>query len=180
MNEIVYDVVIVIAVLALWLFLISLVLRGWRNRGRRQESIGGFPVAPDDPGKVVLGPDGGLYVGSTLAPSWQDRIAVGDYGDRATTAVIGYESGILLRRKGATEIWIPVESITAVRTERGLAGKVMTADGLLVIRWLLPSGTEIDSGIRANDKKVYAGWIDRYAPAPTTTDNARTTQGTDK
>ncbi len=165
MNDVFYNLVIVIGVLALWLFLISLVVRGWRNRGRRQaDVVGAFPEVPTGEGTPVIGPDTGLYVGSTIAPSWQDRIAVGDYGDRATTDFIGYDDGILLRRKGATPIWIPIESIRAVRTERGLAGKVMTADGLLVVRWVLPSGTEIDSGIRADDKAVYQKWIERYAP----------------
>ncbi|MFW0790487.1 transporter [Gordonia sp. CPCC 205333] len=192
MNEVFYNIVIVIAVLALWLLLIILVLRGWRNRGRRQEvSIGQFPVAPDDLGDAVIGPHSGLYVGSTLAPSWQNRVAVGDYGDRATTDLVGYEAGILFRRRGATEIWVPRESVTAIRTERGLAGKVMTADGLLAIRWVLPSGTEIDSGLRADDKEIYESWIEQYRPStdgaaegstePTATDiNASTTQGTEE
>ncbi len=68
---------------------------------------------------------------------------------------------MLLERAGANPIWIPTTSITAIRTERGIAGKVMTADGVLVIRWTLPSGTEIDSGIRADDKNVYAEWVGR-------------------
>jgi hypothetical protein len=51
-----------------------------------------------------------------------------------------------------------------VRTERGLAGKVLpggraeTPGGLLVLRWRLPSGTEIDSGFRGDDRSDYARW----------------------
>ena len=77
------EIIIVIVVVLVWLGLISLVLRGWRNRGRRQaELIGEMPVAPTELGEPQLGPDSGLYVGSTLAPSWQNRVAVGDVGDR--------------------------------------------------------------------------------------------------
>ncbi len=153
-----------------WLGLVLLVLRGWRNRGRRQtEVVGELPVVPDDPGPEILGPDTGLYVGSTLAPSWQDRIAVGDFGDRASASVTGHPAGILIERAGASEIWIARTAITAVRTERGLAGKVMTADGLLVIRWTLPNGTEVDSGIRADDKTIYPAWIAEFAPVDTDT-----------
>jgi hypothetical protein len=36
---------------------------------------------------------------------------------------------------------------------------VLTADGVLVIRWILPSGTEIDSGVRADDKNIYPLWV---------------------
>lgn len=154
------EIIIVVVVVLVWLGLVSLVLRGWRNRGRRQaDMIGEMPVAPDDLGDAILGPDSGLYVGSTIAPSWQDRVAVGDVGDRASATMTAYPDGVLLERRGASEIWIPGPSITAVRTERGLAGKVMTADGLLVIRWILPSGTEIDSGVRADDKSVYPRWV---------------------
>ena len=64
----------------------------------------------------------------------------------------------LRRPKGEPQA-LTVDQITAIRTERGLAGKVMTADGLLVIRWILPSGTEIDSGVRADDKSVYPRWV---------------------
>ncbi|MDQ1201640.1 hypothetical protein QE449_002258 [Rhodococcus sp. SORGH_AS303] len=99
-------------------------------------------------------------MGSTLAPSWQNRIAVGDMGHRATGTLTRYETGILLERTGESDIWMPADSLRAVRTERGLAGKVMTRDGLLVVRWELPTGTEIDTGFRADDKTVYPQWVD--------------------
>ncbi|GAC68797.1 PH-like domain-containing protein [Gordonia soli] len=155
-----FDVVIVVVVLLVWAGLVALVLRGWRNRGRRQADIvGQLPEVPADPGPALRGPDTGLYVGSTFAPSWQDRVAVGDIGDRASAALSAHTGGLLITRKGASSIWIPRGSITAVRTERGLAGKVMSADGVLAIRWRLPNGTEIDSGLRADDKTVYPGWV---------------------
>ncbi|MEE3850449.1 transporter [Gordonia sp. LSe1-13] len=160
------EIGVVVVVVVVWLGLVALVLRGWRNRGRRQaETIGTPPPPPDDLPTPTRGPDTGLYVGSTMAPSWQDRIAVGDLGDRAAASIAAYPEGILIERQGASEIWIPRSSITAVRTERGLAGKVMTADGVLVIRWVLPTGTEIDSGLRADDKTVYPGWVDEFAEA---------------
>ena len=83
MNSATYDIAIVVIVVVVWASLVALALRGWRNRGRRQaDSIGELPTAPDDLGQRQLGPYTGLYVGSTLAPSWQDRVAVGDFGDR--------------------------------------------------------------------------------------------------
>ncbi len=37
----------------------------------------------------------------------------------------------------------------------------MTKDGVLVIRWQLPSGTEVDTGFRGDDKTVYPpSWVD--------------------
>ncbi|MGJ0121312.1 transporter [Williamsia sp. MIQD14] len=175
--------VLVVAIVVLaWLGVIALMLRGWRNRARRQQDLlGAFPEVPLDPGALLFGPHTGLYVGSTVAPSWQDRVAVGDYGDRASTEFSAFDSGILLSRHGANPIWIPRESLVAVRTERGLAGKVMTADGVLVIRWRLPSGTEIDSGVRADDKSVYPAWVDLdpAAAPPPTDDDPSVTDGRD-
>ncbi|OZE94514.1 PH-like domain-containing protein [Rhodococcoides fascians] len=154
-------VLIVIAFIVFWIAMIGLIFWGWRGRQKRQaDSIGSFPPVPDDLGATLIEPSTGLYVGSTVAPSWQDRIAVGDIGHRATGELSRHERGVLLERSGESTIWIPQESITAIRTERGLAGKVMSKDGLLVIRWTLPTGTEIDTGFRADDKLVYPIWVD--------------------
>ena len=169
------SVLIVLVVLLAWVGVVGLMLRGWRNRGHRQtQLIGAFPEVPHTLTASEVGPHTGLYLGSTIAPSWQDRVAVGDYGDRATAEFSAYPDGVLIERSGANPIWIPATSITAIRTERGIAGKVMTADGVLVIRWTLPSGTEIDSGIRADDKGVYAEWVardPRRRPPPARSDD---------
>src|SRR6476646_7344145 len=150
----------VVGLVALWALLIGLMYRGWRNRAARQApQIGELPTVPDELGAQVVEQTTGLYVGSTIAPSWQDRIAVGDLGHRATATITRFEKGILLERSGASAIWIPQDAIRAVRTERGLAGKVMTKDGVLVVRWQLPTGTEIDTGFRGDDKTVYPEWV---------------------
>lgn len=170
-------VFIVIGFIVFWMVTIGLIFWGWRGRQKRQaDSIGTFPDVPADLGETVLGVSTGLYVGSTIAPSWQDRIAVGDIGHRATAELSRHTKGILLERTGESTIWIPEESVRAVRTERGLAGKVMSKDGLLVIRWVLPTGTEIDTGFRADDKLVYPEWVD---PDPTDPDPDTDTDSND-
>jgi hypothetical protein len=156
-------------------FLIQRMMRGWRRRAERQaELVGELPPLPDLLGGATVAPTPGLYVGSTLAesdslrasgssPSWLDRIAVGDLGYRAKAVLTRYPEGILLERSGATPIWIPEESITAIRTEKGIAGKALTHHGILAIRWRLPSGTEIDTGFRGNDRREYANWLQEDA-----------------
>ena len=154
-------VLLVVGFLVFWVAMIGLIIWGWKNRQKRQaDAIGTLPRVPEQFGAVVTPACTGLYVGSTLAPSWQNRIAVGDMGHRATGTLTRYETGILLERTGESDIWMPADSLRAVRTERGLAGKVMTRDGLLVVRWELPTGTEIDTGFRADDKTVYPQWVD--------------------
>ncbi|CCW12107.1 integral membrane protein [Rhodococcus aetherivorans] len=153
-------VLLTLGFVALWVVLALLMWKGWRGRGRRQaDAVGALPPVPAELGEQLVAPSTGLYVGSTLAPSWQDRIAVGDLGHRAAGELSRYRAGVLLERDGASPIWIPQDSIRAIRTERGLAGKVMTKDGVLVIRWQLPSGTEIDTGFRGDDKTIYPLWV---------------------
>ncbi|MBD0861478.1 hypothetical protein IA539_09665 [Gordonia sp. zg691] len=155
----------VFALLAIGLITVFylLVTGNKKKTAAQSELIGQLPATPANPGAAVRGPDTGLYLGSTIAPSWQTRVTVGDIGDRASSVLTEFETGVLIARQGAGDIWIPRDSITAVRTERGIAGKVMSADGVLVIRWVLPSGTEIDTGMRADDKSIYPGWVNAFA-----------------
>jgi hypothetical protein len=169
---------IMAGVLALLIaFIIQLMMRGWRGRARRQaELIGTLPPMPEMVGSPIVAPTRGMYVGCTLAPSWHDRIVVGDLGYRSKAVLTRYTEGILVERSGAGPIWIPQESISAIRTERGMVGKVVPAglasrrprdgragasshDGILAIRWRLPSDTEIDLGFRGNDRSEYDRWL---------------------
>jgi hypothetical protein len=142
---------------------IQLMVHGWRRRAqRRAELIGSLPDMPDEVGSATL-TTCGSYVGCTLSPAWNDRVAVGDLGYRSKAVLTRYPEGILLQRIRANPIWIPQESITAIRTERGIAGKVVARNGILAIRWRLPSGVEIDTGFRANNRDEYDGWLQEAA-----------------
>jgi hypothetical protein len=143
---------------------IHAMMRGWRRRAERQaELIGKLPPLPDNVSAPMIAAMKGLYVGSTLAPRWNDRVAVGDLGYRTKAVLTRYPEGIMLQRSGAGPIWIPAESITAIRTERGITGKALTHDGILAIRWRLPSGTEIDTGFRGNGREDYGQWLQEAA-----------------
>lgn len=146
--------VVVIAVI------IQLMMRGWRRRaGQQQELIGDLPDMPDEVGAATT-PTRGLYCGCTMAPEWNERITAGDLGYRSKAVLTRYPEGILLERIRANPIWIPQEAITAIRMERGIAGKVVARIGILAIRWRLPSGVEIDTGFRASHRGGYAGWLE--------------------
>ncbi|WP_395306797.1 transporter [Mycobacterium sp. AMU20-3851] len=141
-------------------FFIRQILRGWRHRIERQaELIGNLPPLPDTVGPVLAGPTKGLYVGSTVAPNWNDRIAAAGLGFRAKGAVTRYPEGIMVQRSGIGPIWIPDESILAIRGERAITGKALTHDGIIAVRWRLPSGTEIDTGFRADDRGEVKNWV---------------------
>ncbi|MDD4867351.1 MAG: transporter [Mycobacterium sp.] len=138
---------------------IQLMMRGWRNRAQRQEQlIGGLPAVPDEVGAAGTTMRG-VYVGCTISPAWNDRVTAGDLGYRSKAVLTRYPKGILLERVRANPIWIPRESITVIRTEHGMAGKVAGRNGILAIRWRLPSGVEIDTGFQANNRDVYDDWL---------------------
>lgn len=140
--------------------LIQAMMRGWRHRVARQmQIVGTLPPLPDTVGPTLVPATRGLYVGSTLAPHWNDRVAAGDLGFRAKAVLTRYPEGIMLQRTGAGPIWIPDEAIAEIRTEKSLAGKALTHEGILAIRWRLPSGTEIDTGFRADDRRDYSKWL---------------------
>jgi hypothetical protein len=173
--------VVVIAVV------IQAMMRGWRRRAERQaELIGTLPSLPDTVGPALIPATKGLYVGSTLVPHWNDRVAVGDLGYRAKAVLTRYPEGIMLQRTRACPIWIPADAIEAIRTERGVAGKVILGgrsvggtsrakrrgttggtaqshEGILAIRWRLPSGAAIDTGFRADDRAQYERWLQEAA-----------------
>ncbi|WAC89565.1 transporter [Mycobacterium sp. Aquia_213] len=149
--------VVVIAVV------IQLMMLGWRRRSlRQQELIGNLPAIPDEVGMATTTLRG-VYVGSTLAPEWNERVTAGDLGFRSKAVLSRYPEGILLERIGANPIWIPQSAISEVRTERVLAGKLGARSGILAIRWRLPSGVEIDTGFRAGNRGGYDGWLEEAA-----------------
>jgi hypothetical protein len=153
--------VLALCVLAMWL--------GWRGRARRQAAV--LPPLPEPPVEPIenaselLAPTSGVYVGTTTAGDWQDRIAVGDLGYRYVATLRLTDAGLLMDRVGARPLWIPSADLRGARTDRALAGKVMTRDGLLVVTWQLGEHL-LDTGFRADNKTEYAAWVAALAPAP--------------
>lgn len=145
--------VVVIAVV------IQLMMRGWQRRSQRQEQLlGELPEMPDRVGAAMI-TTRGHYCGCTVSPDWDDRVTVGDLAYRSKGVLTRYPEGILLERVRANPIWIPQESISAIRLERGIVGRVAARIGILAIRWRLPSGVEVDTGFRANHRAEYDAWL---------------------
>jgi hypothetical protein len=161
---------------------------GYRNRARRQaEWLPEFPAVPewltrdsaDTDRQTVLPPATGVYVSTTLAGDWQNRIAVGDVGFRSAGTLELYPDGLLIDRTGASPVWIPAGSLLHARTDRALAGKVMGIAGLLVVRWRLGEH-ELDTGFRGDDKAVYRNWVDAVRVMAERNVGARGARGKDQ
>ncbi len=147
---------------ALFLLLFVLAMAGmwsgWRHRGRRQAGLPELPAVPRTLGAELAEPLSGLYVGTTTATRWQDRIVAGGLGARAESVVRLTEAGALIQRQGSTPIFIPAPQLIDARLEPALAGKVVGRGGLLVLRWQ-HGEQQLDTGIRADDKSRYPGWL---------------------
>jgi hypothetical protein len=141
---------------------IQLMMRSWHRRSQRQtELIGALPEIPDHVGAATL-TTRGHYCGSMMAPGWSERIAAGDLGFRSKAVLTRYAGGIMVDRIRAQPIWIPRDSITHIRMERRMTGRI----GILAIRWRVPSGVEIDTGFRANNRSEYDGWLQSQQEEP--------------
>jgi hypothetical protein len=140
--------------------------RGWRRRGLRQSNLAELPSTPGDLGAELLTEMIGIYVGTTFASSWQDRVVHAGLGRRSNATAHLYESGVLIERYGDSAIFIPTEAIAEARLAPGLAGKVVGEGGLLVIRWRLGMTRDgvvedvlLDTGLRADYKNAYPEWV---------------------
>ena len=134
-------------------------LVGWRHRAARQSDFPELPVAPDDLGDELTEPIDGLYISTTAAGHWQDRIVARGLGRRAAATVHLHPAGILIERVGESTLFLPAADVRGVGTAPGIAGKVMgMPDGILVLSWDL-AGTGLDSGVRINDLDAQAEWL---------------------
>ena len=142
--------VLALAVWGMWI--------GWKHRGRRQSALGELPQPPADPGSPLLDDATGLYVGTAFAESWQDRVVVGGLGLRATATASVTPAGVRYDREGADPVFVPAGTVVGARLAPGLAGKVVGAGGLLVVRWRQGDAV-LDTGFRADDKSAYPRWV---------------------
>jgi len=135
----------------------------WRTRypPTRGQGLERFP----DPPKELSGPGGaavlpaveGVYLGTSMAGDWRDRVTVGDIGQRSTATLYLSGSGLLIDRITASPLWIPAAAVRGAKTGRVLVGRPVGGADLLVT-WQL-GGRLLDSVFRADDGKVYPEWL---------------------
>ncbi|MGW3571885.1 PH-like domain-containing protein [Streptomyces sp. NPDC000941] len=137
-----------------------LMREGWKWRGTLQGDLPELPQAPDP---AELGPArlrlSGRYHGSTTAGQWLDRIVARGLGTRSRAELTLTEQGLAVVRPGASDFFIPAASLRGARLDKGIAGKVLTEGGLLVITWQLGDRL-IDSGFRSDHAAEHTAWVD--------------------
>lgn len=123
--------------------------RGWTARAARQSDVSEPPAAPERLGAVDAGDVGGVFLGTTTHGDWLDRIVVHDLGVRSRAVCDVGPAGVLMRREGARDLYVPTGMLRSVGTARGIAGKAYERGGVVVMTWDL-DGRLVDTGFRAD------------------------------
>ncbi|GHF20394.1 hypothetical protein [Streptomyces griseoluteus] len=158
--------------LALFVALVYWLMReGWKWRGTLQSDLPGLPEVPDDlgAGKLTLS---GRYHGSTTAGQWLDRIVAHGLGSRSRAELTLTDAGLAVERPGATDFFIPAGALRGARLDKGIAGKVLTEGGLLVVTWAHGEKL-IDSGFRSDHAAEHTTWVDTLNQMTNHTEGAR-------
>ncbi|MBZ6138706.1 PH-like domain-containing protein [Streptomyces olivaceus] len=145
--------------LGLFVALVYWLMReGWKWRGTLQSDLPELPGAPDAPGPARLSLSG-RYHGSTTAGRWLDRIVAHGLGTRSRVELTLTDAGLDVVRPGAADFFVPLAALCEARLDKGIAGKVLTEGGLLVVTWA-HGGKEIDSGFRSDHAAEHNEWVD--------------------
>ncbi|MFD3478510.1 hypothetical protein [Streptomyces sp. NPDC058695] len=159
-----------------------LMRQGWKWRGTLQGDLPPLPTAPSAPGPARLELSG-RYHGSTTAGQWLDRIVAHGLGTRSRVELTLTDEGLDVVRPGATDFFIPVAQLREARLDKGIAGKVLTEGGLLIVTW--GHGDKlIDSGFRSDHAAEQAEWVETLnnmidtSSSSSTNSTTITTEGT--
>ncbi|MFD7026135.1 hypothetical protein [Promicromonospora sukumoe] len=169
-----------LVVLAVFLVLF-VTLIGRRRLAQRTTTVVPVPPRPiQTPGDVRFGPVEAVYVSTTLHGDWLARVGAHGLGDRSHAAVTvhgsgsghgggsghdGGQSGVLIERDGADDLWVPVETIRSAGLAPGMAGKYVGTDGLVVLTWAVPEADGVapalvDTGLRTRRAEDRGGLVD--------------------
>ncbi|WP_028048404.1 hypothetical protein [Cellulomonas sp. URHD0024] len=124
---------------------------GWNARARRTAVfVPSLPVVPSELGRSLFGPVPVVYISTTRAGDWLERITANGLGGRSRAEVEVFDAGVRMARAGAPDLFVPTTDLRDVTVSPGIAGKVVGGDGIVVVTWQAspddPRG--VDTGLR--------------------------------
>ncbi|MEU5086678.1 hypothetical protein [Streptomyces sp. NPDC021356] len=165
--------------LALFVALVYWLMReGWKWRGTLQSDLPELPGAPREPGPAKLTMTG-RYHGSTTAGQWLDRIVAHGLGTRSRVELTLTDAGLDVVRPGASDFFVPAAQLRGARLDKGIAGKVLTEGGLLVVTWE-HGGRLLDSGFRSDRAAEHTEWVAALGSMTETKLETNTTEGVER
>jgi hypothetical protein len=165
----------------------ALMYAGWRRRSRRHPSaaVATSPVVTSTTGADRAGADRagttpsveelraeGTYVSTTTVASRLERVAAGGLGVRARATMAVGPDGVRWERQGAAEVHVEPERLTGVGRERGMAGKWVGQNRLVVVTWRADDGSEFATGFlprRSAQTQELVDAVGRHLPVGTST-----------
>lgn len=140
----------------------ALLYAAWVRKRRRHTSASVAVAGPTDrdaevrdeaPGSAVRAE--GTYVSTTTAASRHERVVVAGLGNRSRATMVVRRGApdelVRFERQGEFDVVVPKSRLVDVRRDRGMAGKFIGANRLLVVRW------------KADDDAIYeTGFLPRY------------------
>lgn len=165
--------------LGLFVALVYWLMReGWKWRGTLQGDLPELPTAPSEPGEARLTvlSMSGRYHGSTTAGQWLDRIVAHGLGTRSRVELTLTAAGLDVVRPGATDFFVPAAALREARLDKGIAGKVLTEGGLLVVTWA-HGDKLLDSGFRSDHAAEHGEWVGAINSMIDKTENPTETEG---
>ena len=122
-----------------------------RSRTSRDHSLEA-PALKEKPAQVIVE---GTYVSTTTAQNRLERVTVEGLGNRAKATLIvsrgDADELVRIERQGEATVVIPAARLRSARRERGMVGKFVGANRLVVLQW------------RAENDDIYeTGFLPRY------------------
>ena len=132
----------------------ALMYAGWRRRARRFPSAvvatkagatGGPVDTRDSPDTAEVAAEG-IYVSTTTVASRLERVAAAGLGVRARATMTVGGGQVRWVREGAGDVHVLFDWLTGVSRERGMAGKWVGQNRLVVVTWRAGDGEEFATG----------------------------------
>jgi hypothetical protein len=132
------------------------------------------PALKEKPAQVIVE---GTYVSTTTAENRLERVTVEGLGNRARATLVvsrgDAEELVRIERQGEATVVIPAARLRSARRERGMVGKFVGGNRMVVLQWRAENGDVYETGFlpryKADVERVESAlWWHQGETEPTT------------
>jgi hypothetical protein len=146
----------------------ALMYFGWWRRTRRHPSAAVATALPQRAGTGGVA-SRGTYISTTTDQSRYDRVATGGLtglGVRSAATMLVDDEGVSYERQGADDLRLDRSRIETVRRDRGMAGKFIGQDRMVVVTWRGDGGVGVGGDLAeaaGEAERFETGFLPRHA-----------------